>query len=361
MEELPTEQSRVFSQIWECARRENFTVEDKHFLLALSGGRDSLCVFYFFIWLRTFLNFNWTCIHFQHGLRGLDSERDEQFCVDLCSRFSVPVKVHKLGFEKKSNLQDQARRKRMAILKREAALIGAHCWIVTGHHQNDHLESILIGIHQGRLDDRLKPILMIDHRFQIFRPLAQIKRSQITELLCEGKLPWREDQSNQSSSYLRNYYRKSSILQECGEDLLEISEKLAHMDNGERLYFKNFILESAQFQPEELSQCFKAGVSVMKNRIPVGEIHFNVADFSSFSELKFQAFWFFVLQSVCSSLISDFDSKRLLQVFKARIDKKKIFSLAKSKQGLMEFRLTKQRLTFIWQVKKHKNLLLVNE
>lgn len=351
MEELPTEQSRVFSQIWEHARRENFTVEDKHFFLALSGGRDSLCVFYFFIWLRSFLNFNWTCIHFQHGLRGLESLKDERFCVDLCSRLGVPLKIHRLAFEKKSNLQDQARQKRLAILKQEAALAGSNGWITTGHHQNDHLESILIGIHQGRLDDRIRPTLMIDHRFKIFRPLAQISRSQITELLCEGKLPWREDQSNQSSSYLRNYYRKSSILQECGDDLMQISYLLAALDAVEQEYFENFILECAQFKPTAGARRFGPEIRDSDSQILAGEIQFQISDFASFSKLQFQALWYFLLRRLLPAGIRDLDLKRILQVFQAKGDKKKTFSLSKSGKSSMEFSLTSERLIFVWDLK----------
>lgn len=348
MEESLIEQNRVFSRIWEYARENKFTVEDKEFYLALSGGRDSLCAFYFFLYLQTQFPVRWTCVHFQHGLRGKESDLDEQFCEKLCAKFGVPLSVHILSFPNHSNFQDQARAQRMKVLKSVAASSKWDGWVVTGHHLDDHLESILIGMHQGRWDQRLEPIRIINEKYRIFRPLADVSRKEITYLLKNLRLPWREDSSNRSKKYLRNYYRFSPILTRSGEDLRRISLNLEEMNSKERAFFTDFVIKQARFRPHTLM-----GIFLDENDFRLkGEVEFPLCRFKCFSEERFQAFWFWLIRVLCPSALKELDVKRLRQVFLAKPDRKKRFSLSKMRDVEMEFSLTRDWLIFQWNLEK---------
>ena len=85
-------------------------------LLGLSGGADSVGLLHLLLPLREEGSISLEAIHVNHGLRGAESDSDEQFCRDLCERTGVPLTVCR------AELHGRTRRHRLASGKQPARI-----------------------------------------------------------------------------------------------------------------------------------------------------------------------------------------------------------------------------------------------
>ena len=87
-------QKRLVSSIREYVKNQDLMHQEGRYLVALSGGSDSVCM----LLILKELGFSIEAIHCNFHLRGEESDRDEQFCVDLCNRMNV--NLHRIHFER---------------------------------------------------------------------------------------------------------------------------------------------------------------------------------------------------------------------------------------------------------------------
>jgi tRNA(Ile)-lysidine synthase len=207
--ELHTDLSKVFSKLRDDTFSKTFPIDGKVFLLSLSGGADSVFLFHFLNFLKKILGCDFRAIHFNHQLRETESDGDEAFCSALCDLHGIDLVVYNLSFDSVGNLQDDARNARYQILKEQMS--HDECFLLTGHHASDSIESFLIGFHQGRLDTRILGLQAVQIGHNILRPLVNLSKKIILEILHANKLEYRSDSSNSNVKYLRNYYRHSSF------------------------------------------------------------------------------------------------------------------------------------------------------
>ncbi|MDQ1343788.1 MAG: tRNA(Ile)-lysidine synthase [Patescibacteria group bacterium] len=114
-------------------------------MVALSGGSDSVALL--LSAADYFGKENVTAAHFNHRLRGDESDTDARFCEELCKKLGVRFESKEedvLAFskERKTGIEDAARTLRYAFLKTIASRIGASC-ILTGHTADDLAETVL--------------------------------------------------------------------------------------------------------------------------------------------------------------------------------------------------------------------------
>lgn len=209
MAESHTDLSKVFSTLRDDTFSKTFPIDGKVFLLSLSGGADSVFLFHFINYLKTNYSCSFRAIHFNHQLRDDESNGDEAFCKELCSLNEVHLDIYNLDLQSSGNLQDDARAARYKILKQH--MTEEDSYLLTAHHASDSIESMLIGFHQGRLDSRLLSLQVIQEAHRILRPLVNLKKESIVELLDSNNLEYRVDSSNTNIKYLRNYYRHSGF------------------------------------------------------------------------------------------------------------------------------------------------------
>lgn len=175
-------------------------------LCAVSGGADSVCLLSL---LRQQPNLTVLCAHYNHGLRGRESDRDEAFVKSLCQNWNIPFyvgrgdvaaygKAHGMGTE------EAARTLRYDFLQTVAGETGADC-IATAHTLNDNVETVLLNLCRGTGLRGLGGIPPA--RENIVRPLLTVTRRQVEEYLRENSIPWVEDSSNESDDYARNRIR----------------------------------------------------------------------------------------------------------------------------------------------------------
>src|SRR5690242_17781807 len=190
-------------------------------LLAVSGGADSvaLCELCFQA------GFQFEIAHCNFQLRGEESERDEKFVCQLGEKYWTKV------FVKKFDTKEYAKENRISIqvaarkLRYEwfDELIRAQSnanstlmnvvprFIVTAHHANDNIETLLMNFFKGTGIKGLQGILQ--KQGKIIRPLLFAKKEEILSFLKGNNLEFVEDSSNLSDKYTRNFFRNQLIPQ----------------------------------------------------------------------------------------------------------------------------------------------------
>jgi tRNA(Ile)-lysidine synthase len=179
-------------------------------LLGVSGGPDSMALLSTLHSMRHELGIHIIAAHVNHQLRK-GAKSDERLVQAYCHQLPCPFVKHRLNFtvkEKRSNLEDTARRKRYAALFRLARANHTPL-IALGHQQDDVAETVLMHILRGSGLQGLQGILpkttMGD--FIVLRPLLSISRHEILQFLKKNRIPFRHDPSNNNVRFTRNKIR----------------------------------------------------------------------------------------------------------------------------------------------------------
>ncbi|MFH0895307.1 MAG: tRNA lysidine(34) synthetase TilS [Bacteroidota bacterium] len=206
-------------------------------LLAVSGGIDSVVMCDLFA--QSGIQF--AIVHCNFGLRGKESEDDEKFVKNLSVKYIVPFFCKKfeaknVSEKNKISIQMAARDLRYAwfekLLKEEK-----YSFIATAHHQDDNAETILLNWLRGSGIAGMTGIPVKNQK--TIRPLLFASRSDIEQYAKKNKLMYREDSSNRSLDYTRNFLRHKvmPLLREINPSLAETAMTNAmRMDDAEKLY-----------------------------------------------------------------------------------------------------------------------------
>lgn len=186
---------------------------DKHYLLAVSGGADSLALAHGCAQLAAQGWGTFSVCHVEHGLRGEEALRDMQRVQDFCAEQGLPcfvehVDVHALAKAEQLSTEDAARRLRYAALRRRAAKIGAAA-IVTAHHEGDQAETVLLRLLRGSGLDGLSA--MRPRQGDILRPLLTLPRAFLEQYCRANSLAYCHDSTNDDTAYTRNSIRKELL------------------------------------------------------------------------------------------------------------------------------------------------------
>jgi len=194
-------------------------------LCALSGGADSVTLFHRLYTLQEPLGFTLAAAHYNHCLRGEESDRDEVFVRDLCARYGVPLTVGSgdvAGYAKARGLtlEEAARELRYDFLTAAAQGAGASR-IATAHNAGDNAETILLHLIRGAGLQGLTGIP--PRRGALVRPLLTTTREEIIAYLSRHGLDHVEDSTNADNAYSRNKLRNQVIplLQELNPQAVE--------------------------------------------------------------------------------------------------------------------------------------------
>ncbi|RYJ45137.1 tRNA lysidine(34) synthetase TilS [Flavobacterium beibuense] len=184
-------------------------LQDKKLLLAISGGIDSMVLANLF----QKLNYDITIAHCNFGLRGEESDGDENFIKDYATQNNIKIFVthfdtNKYASDFKLSIQLAARQLRynwFYDLMKEKQLD----YLLTAHHLDDSLETFLINLSRGTGIEGLTGIPQQNDK--IIRPLLPFSRYEIEEYAKENNISWREDSSNASNKYMRNKLRHDVV------------------------------------------------------------------------------------------------------------------------------------------------------
>ena len=184
---------------------------------AVSGGADSVCLLHRLCRLRASLGIRVIAAHYNHNLRGEESQRDEEFVRSFAQTFCgltdgeiVVGQGDVAGAAKAAGkgLEETAREMRYAFLEAAAARTGAKV-IAVAHNANDNAETILLHLIRGSGLRGLTGMAAV--RGKLVRPLLTTSREEIEGYLREHALPCVEDSTNADQTYTRNRIRRSVL------------------------------------------------------------------------------------------------------------------------------------------------------
>lgn len=192
----------------------------KKFLLAVSGGVDSMVMLHIFREISLSKNINFSVAHINYKLRGEDSDMDKKLVSEYCKTNNIPIFIYEVSEidnkpENKS-IQLWARNIRYKFFRKIMADINID-FLVTAHHLDDQLETFLINLSRGSGLLGLRGIPSDDNN--IIRPFLNFTKQDIYNFATKNNVPFREDYSNKKNDYLRNKLRNIII-----PELVGISE-----------------------------------------------------------------------------------------------------------------------------------------
>lgn len=187
-------------------------------LAAVSGGLDSVVLLRSLWELRAALGLDLAVAHFNHHLRGDDSDADQVFVSNLAVELGLPAFEGSAQMESRAgrsatreSLEMKARRLRHAFLARTALEWGAEA-VALAHHADDQAELVLIRLLRGAGGSGLGGMKRespspADPRIPLLRPLLDFTKRELESIARQRGWAYREDASNQDPSILRNRIR----------------------------------------------------------------------------------------------------------------------------------------------------------
>ncbi|MGJ8726305.1 MAG: tRNA lysidine(34) synthetase TilS [Roseibacillus sp.] len=188
----------------------------KNYLLAISGGRDSVCL------LHQLLEYGFHkihLVHLNHQLRGEESEADASFVEQLAKKHNLPLTLEKVEVaaraeQKGESIETSARNARHRLFAETARTTGCNR-ILLAHHADDQAETCLFNLLRGSsgikgMEPETEFQVGLD-KLVLLRPLLKVRRKDIDHYLEEGNIAFREDSSNQNPAHTRNRLRHEAL------------------------------------------------------------------------------------------------------------------------------------------------------
>lgn len=176
-------------------------------LAGVSGGADSVALLLALQELGCAL----AVAHLNHGLRGAESDEDEQFVKDLASRLQVPCFTRAIALSREGgNIEAAGRAARKEFFQ---SLIRQHGFtkVALAHNREDRVETFLLHLMRGSGSEGL--VSMAPVNGTTIRPLIETPRAEIESYLKGQNQPWRTDRTNSDISFARNRMRHEVIPQ----------------------------------------------------------------------------------------------------------------------------------------------------
>jgi len=183
-------------------------------LVAVSGGPDSVAMMHLLRELQPVCGIVVAGVaHFNHLLRGAESDQDEAFCRQLAESMGLPfisetADVAAAARRSKASLEDTARRLRYDFLERARQQLGADL-VAVAHTRDDQAETYLLRLVRGAGARGLAS--MRPRRGRVVRPLLEVGRAELHAVLAASNHPFRTDQTNLDVSFPRNRVRHEVI------------------------------------------------------------------------------------------------------------------------------------------------------
>lgn len=228
-------------------RQEQLVQAGQSVAVALSGGRDSVCLLHILKELAPRLPFRLSAVHIHHGLR-TEADADEAFCRQLCQSWQIPLQVYRVDVPSRVRETGETVEEAARVLRYEAfeTLIreqGAER-IALAHHQQDQAETVLLHLLRGSALTGLCG--MQPRRLPYIRPLLEVPRAEIEAYISRHGLSYVEDASNQDTAYRRNHIRRQLLpllQQEYNPEIVRTLAQMAAQLQEEEAYLESLVPE----------------------------------------------------------------------------------------------------------------------
>ncbi len=218
----PPHQPKIATEVWRGLQLAMADVADRPLalLIAVSGGADSICLCECVAQLQTILPIRPNVAHFNHQLRGRDSDEDANFVQAFATSRGLPVQighgdVATHAQRERVSVEVAARHLRYAFLAQTAQACGAK-YILLAHHADDQAETILLRLIRGTGIAGLQGMRPVSplpihtpntQHLRLLRPLLRVSRAEIEAFCTQYRLAYRHDASNDDPHHLRNRVR----------------------------------------------------------------------------------------------------------------------------------------------------------
>ena len=227
----------MINNIKQFIAEKNLCKKDDRILLAISGGADSVCLFFA---LRE-LGYYFELAHCNFKLREKESDDDEAFVRLLAKKYGVKIHVKNFDTEKysrenKISIQMAARDLRYNWFD-ELLSNNKLDYVATAHHKDDSIETFFINLIRGSGINGLTGIR--EKSNLIIRPLLNISRDEIELYLRKKNQLFRNDSSNSNVKYLRNKIRLHLVplLKEMNPNIKQIiSDEISILDSVSKIF-----------------------------------------------------------------------------------------------------------------------------
>ena len=240
-----------FSEIYLNFQKKLNSLKNKFFLIAVSGGPDSLAL----TALSKAYSYNNSCkiyyVLVDHKLRK-NSSKEASSVKRLLKKHKIDITIIKNKKKITKNIQNEARNIRYNLL-------ASFCkknkirYILTAHHLNDQVETFFIRLSRGSGLDGLssmKQITNLEDNIKIIRPLLDLKKNKLTQLSKKVFGKYYLDPSNEDEKYLRIRIRKlKKVLEKSGINYDQISKSIKNLASSRdtlEIYFNKIYKDTVK-------------------------------------------------------------------------------------------------------------------
>jgi tRNA(Ile)-lysidine synthase len=210
---------KMVQGVFDYIRRQDLLHAGDRVGVAVSGGADSVALLRTMLELRPELGVVLSVVHFNHKLRGVEAEADQQFVTQLAHRHKLELHlgsgdVAALARSHHLSTEAAARQLRYRYFRQLFEEQGLNR-IATGHTLDDQAETVLLRVVRGAGTRGLAgiyPQLQVQgSQFSVVRPLLQTRRRLLETYLAKIGQAWREDSSNRDLRHARNRVRHGIV------------------------------------------------------------------------------------------------------------------------------------------------------
>lgn len=194
-------------------KKYHMVTSEDYIVAGVSGGADSVCLFFVLLQLKSELGIRFAAVHVNHGLRGEAADRDEAFVRRLCEKNGIPLEIFRVHLEsiakkRKQSVEEAGRGVRREAFEETCRKYGG-TKIALAHHQNDNAETLLWNLARGTGLAGMGGIRPVNGKY--IRPLLCMGREEIEGFLKKRDQSFCIDETNTDTAYTRNKLRHQVI------------------------------------------------------------------------------------------------------------------------------------------------------
>ena len=211
----------MFDKVYAYVKEYNMINEGDLVVAGVSGGADSVCLFFMLLKLKKRIPFDIHVVHVNHKIRQ-EAGEDAEYVRRLCDSYEIPftlveAEVEEIAEKEHISTEEAGRNVRYNAfndaIKKYAN--GRNSKIAIAHNKNDCCETFLFNLFRGTGLAGLTGIRAV--RDNVIRPLLCLERSEIEDFLNTNKISYCIDRTNLEDNYTRNRIRHHILETACNE------------------------------------------------------------------------------------------------------------------------------------------------